>query len=1244
MPTKLGHDVYLKLLEIENFKSYKGLVTVGPLQSFTAVVGPNGSGKSNFMDAISFVFGEQARSLRVKKLNELIHGSNVQDPASSKCSVTAVLSVKDDEIRFQRIVKVSGNDAVSDYKIDGTSVSYKKYLETLEEYNIVVKPRNFLVFQGQVEQIATMDPKQRTALFEKVSRSGEFKEEYDKLQKELEAANEEMRKSYSKKKEFAVEERDAKEDKKIADEYAKRQADLSKEKSMLQLFELYHKDTEIENIKKEVKKQRQQVEELERERAAADEKLKAAKKRMGEKAKEVAQLDQAGRAAELRVSNLKPEHIKMQTRIEHMDAKIESEKRMLKTLETTQKTLNEDIRKLELEMTEVQDAQQAFDDSQGTQAQDPQSVTQLSGEQLAEYHRLKNEASRQMTQSQAELDSLKREAKKDRENLASERSSYGEVSNDIKRRRTELEQLAARNQRIEALIQKSNEEKTTLTTQVDEIEASLEGNDENISRIQTRLGEISRKYAEARVDERELARKARKEDLVNKLKQLYGDEVLGRLIDLCHHSHERYQLAVTKVLGKYMNGIVVTSDEIAAKCIAYMKSQEIEPEQFIPLNSLDVKPIAEHLRRLDPENVKLVTDIITITYASDKAAVQKALKFACGSAVTCKDTNMARQLSNGREKLQVVTWSGTLFDKSGVISGGAAELRSRAKRWDEKEVGKLKAEQTKLAEELKAAILLKRKEVEVREMRSRVKGCEARIKHAEQERREIEKQTRETQQDLEKLETTEKLLSAKVKSAEEKVQKSDQKLKVVQTRMNNLEDDIFREFCAQLGVKNIRQYEAREISERQEREKRMLEFTTQINKLTEQINYQKSRLMNMQGKIDKCDESVRKLKKDVEAVRNEEKKKAEELRKAEEEVEKIKKQRDALTSSVDEKEGEVEEAKKDVQAATKALTSLTRKIATEEATRDQLKRDRKTILQYCKMNNVVLPMVKGSMEDIGVAVAALDSSATVTDTSQESLSQVAEDGEVILDYGKLPPRLKNMLEASDRQKETEKLSAEIRELENTLETMNTPKPNAGDRLTEIKNKAKESNKELDEIRAKVVRLGGEFDRVKRERYTRFTTCLDTVSTSIDLIYKELVNEESAQAFLNADNQENPYNGGITFSLVVPGKNYRPIDNLSGGEKTLASLSLLFALHAAHPSPFFIMDEVDAALDNTNILRVAQFMRKKSREEFQIILISLKEEMYHHVDALVGIYPEPADVCISRNLILDLNLLTERQKR
>ena len=94
-----------------------------------------------------------------------------------------------------------------------------------------------------------------------------------------------------------------------------------------------------------------------------------------------------------------------------------------------------------------------------------------------------------------------------------------------------------------------------------------------------------------------------------------------------------------------------------------------------------------------------------------------------------------------------------------------------------------------------------------------------------------------------------------------------------------------------------------------------------------------------------------------------------------------------------------------------------------------------------------------------------------------------------------------MVVASDRLKETDKLSADIRELEQTLETMNAPKLDAGSRLTEIKNKAKESTKELDEVRAKVLRLGGDFERVKRERYTRFTTCLDTVSTSIDLIYK-----------------------------------------------------------------------------------------------------------------------------------------------
>lgn len=90
------------------------------------------------------------------------------------------------------------------------------------------------------------------------------------------------------------------------------------------------------------------------------------------------------------------------------------------------------------------------------------------------------------------------------------------------------------------------------------------------------------------------------------------------------------------------------------------------------------------------------------------------------------------------------------------------------------------------------------------------------------------------------------------------------------------------------------------------------------------------------------------------------------------------------------------------------------------------------------------------------------------------------------------------------------------------------------------------------------------------------------------ILQQLSRNESAQAFLGEENMEEPYLEGIAYNCVAPGKRFRPMDNLSGGEKTVAALALLFAIHARNPSPFFILDEVDAALDNTNIGKVEIF--------------------------------------------------------
>lgn len=124
------------------------------------------TGKSNFMDAISFVMGEKTTSLRVKRLNDLIHGSSIGRPVARSCYVTAKFIVNNDyQLDFQRAV-IGGS---SEYRINGNSVSSSAYLSRLEKMGINVKAKNFLVFQGAVENIAMKTPKERTSLFEEIS-------------------------------------------------------------------------------------------------------------------------------------------------------------------------------------------------------------------------------------------------------------------------------------------------------------------------------------------------------------------------------------------------------------------------------------------------------------------------------------------------------------------------------------------------------------------------------------------------------------------------------------------------------------------------------------------------------------------------------------------------------------------------------------------------------------------------------------------------------------------------------------------------------------------------------------------------------------------------------------------------------------------------------------------------------------------------------------------------------------------
>jgi structural maintenance of chromosome 1 len=200
-----------------------------------------------------------------------------------------------------------------------------------------------------------------------------------------------------------------------------------------------------------------------------------------------------------------------------------------------------------------------------------------------------------------------------------------------------------------------------------------------------------------------------------------------------------------------------------------------------------------------------------------------------------------------------------------------------------------------------------------------------------------------------------------------------------------------------------------------------------------------------------------------------------------------------------------------------------------------------------------------------------------------------------------------------------------------------------DRLNDVESKLAETERETDQARKESKTARERFADVRRRRCDMFNKAYNHISERIDQVYKDLTKGKAAPmggvAYLSLEDNEEPYLAGIKYHAMPPMKRFRDMEQLSGGEKTVAALALLFAIHSYQPAPFFVLDEVDAALDNTNVAKIAAYIKTQASPAFQFVVISLKSSLYERGDSLVGIYRDQ-DINGSRTLTLDLTQYDE----
>jgi structural maintenance of chromosome 1 len=414
-------------LELENFKSYAGVQRIGPFQDFTSVIGPNGAGKSNLMDAISFVFGVQSRELRSSQMKDLIfRAPGAQQQQRLRASATIIYQdpETEEETRYSRTISPTG---VGDYRVNGTIVTFKEYEAALAEIGVLLKARNFLVFQGDVESIARKSPKEFVELLENISGSIELKDSYEEALKAKEEAEAGQLFLYNKQKGFKNERRILKDQMEEAERFHALLEEKSKLQTDMYLWLLYHIHQDMKEREEAAADLVDEMEDLEKKEEETSQELKQCKKQASAARRDTATADKKRIQLAAALNKLEPAMIQTTEEIKDLTKKVESDDKQLQKLKSDADKHSATLADLEEEIVEYKKTKKQLEKDYGKIKRGATDDVTLTEEQEAEYDRVREAAAAASAEPRRILTGRTRKLEAARAQAATKASEYQEI-------------------------------------------------------------------------------------------------------------------------------------------------------------------------------------------------------------------------------------------------------------------------------------------------------------------------------------------------------------------------------------------------------------------------------------------------------------------------------------------------------------------------------------------------------------------------------------------------------------------------------------------------------------------------------------------------------------------------------------------------------------------------------------------------------------------------------------------------
>lgn len=1171
--------MYLKLLEVENFKSFKGEAVIPFDRGFTAITGPNGSGKSNCGDAVQFVLGARsAKVLRAQNSKDLIFNGGKSNRPARNAKVTLVfanptlsngrrrLPIDMDEVRMTREVRLTkSNNTVSTYLLNGEESNQKSFHRILGQAN--ARPDGYnIVLQGDVTRLSSMTAMERRRVLDSVAGVTSYDEEIRKAERQRGQVedfierislveDEQKARLKTLEKEKAVAER-AKETKENFDEA---NIVLQQSRHMTAKAEIKHHADERTRYLAEAAELEGAVNSAEKILLELDDKIGALETQISE----AMGGDKGGlndEIGKLQVSlALKNDHIE-----EAKSAEIE-DKELLSELEEQIATAKNDLSKHEANLISAKEAldasKKSFEETEAIESE-IRNTLENSDEATAALSRALSKANEVLENCREAVQSARLEADKvaNQADMVAEQLSAAEEEVDDARLTYDDFQL-----QVEELGDADPDtDRTALATELRTAQSAEKKLIDDSSAVDKRLQDAERRLSAART---ELDRRSGSNGMAPGAAAVMAARdrgelkgIIGTISELCAPKDSAHADALATAVGGGMNSVVVESDQVAAEAMGLLKSRNLGRATFLPLNKMQAN-------RSSGKAAMVARKPGVIGFAHElldyDPRIATAVAYALRNTLVVDNIGTARRLMGG---VRLVTLGGEITEPGGAMIGGSKQKMKAGfggKIHGASEVEKLANEVDRLslmAETVAAAL---------REARNRQHEVRGKINSLAEDDHSIKAGTLKAEMDV-----AEKALT-KARGAASQLEK----------RLANLESDHVGKLELLESAK-IKLAESESAKDKAEQEltdsspdgirQRLLEAQTLRVEAEGASNKAQVTLDSGKEKGDLLGDRLDTLTS-----------RADEIQAGMAGREKSVKE---WKSSID-KEAVLLKAKEDERA------SLLEEHEELETERVALVEERAEVKANANQKANSAINSRSMAEDISRSLAVREQNLAdlLVEMATESIPVAGDDVE-LPNVGDAQKAVNDLRRKLDRFGDFNMLA---------IEQYDACKA----RLDEMK----DDFKTLQERRKRLINI---TDKLENQRKTRLLATLKEVNKNFKVVYNRLSNGGRGELFL--ENPDEPFKGGLDMWAQPRGKsNKSRLQGLSGGEKSMASLSLIFAIQDHDPSPFYYFDEVDQNLDVPNSKLIATECRNRS-EAAQFIMVTLRKVSLELADHHIGI--------------------------